>query len=142
MLSRFVAILPFLLASPAHAIDTSKLGSLGSLLPEEKEAMFAKSPKLKSEVAAELAKLGKTVSDVPCDGIRFPGAWKALGGVRVAPYTCQFGDRELTVKMKVVVTGKGGKVYPQINREAMQRATDVRESDPTWTWSDRKPEKQ
>ena len=139
MLSRAVLISLLLLAAPASAFDTSKLGQLGSLTLEDKQALFAKSATLEREVAAALAKLGKTPEDVLCDGVRFPGSWQELGGLRVAPYLCQFGDQWLLIRTKVRVTGKGGKVYPQISREAMRRADNVTETDPIWTWSDTKP---
>ena len=139
MLSRAVLISLLLLAAPASAFDTSKLGQLGSLTLEDKQALFAKSATLEREVAAALAKLGKTLEDVLCDGVRFPGSWQELGGLRVAPYLCEFGDQWLLIRTKVRVTGKGGKVYPQISREAMRRADNVTETDPTWTWSDTKP---
>jgi hypothetical protein len=125
--------------SPARAFDTTKLGQQGSLLPEDKTALFKKSAKLDSETAAEMKKLGKTVDEIPCDGMRFPGAWKELAGLRVAPYVCQFGQRWLQIRAKVAVTGKGGKVYEQINPEAMRRATDVKETNWSWTWSDKEP---
>ncbi len=140
MLSRLAsASLLLLLAVPAHAFDTEQLGQLGSLAPEDKQTLFAKSPKLEREVAAALSKLGKTIEEVPCDGMRFPGSWKELGGLRVSPYRCQFGDQWLKIRTKIVVTGKGGKVFPTITRQAMQQATDVRETDPTWAWSDQEP---
>ena len=125
---------------PAHAFDTAKLGQQGSLLPEDKTALFKKSARLDSETAAEMKKLGKTVEDIPCGGMRFPGQWTELGGLRVAPYVCQFGEqRWLQIRAKVTVTGKGGKVYEQINPEAMRRATDVKETNWSWTWSDKEP---
>jgi hypothetical protein len=139
MLPRFVLMSLLLLAVPAQAFDTRKLGQLGSLTSEEKQALFAKSPKLDGEAAAAMSKLGKRIDDIHCDGMRFPGPWKEIGGLRVSPYLCEFGERWLQIRTKVVVTGKRGKVYEQITREAMQRATDVRETDPTWTWSDTKP---
>ena len=140
MLPRAILISLLLCAAPAFAFDTEKLGQLGSLTPEEKQAVFAKSPALEREVVAEMSKRGKTLRDIPCDGMRFPGAWRELGGLRVSPYVCQFGDdRWLQVRTKVVVTGKGGKVYPRITPEAMRRAKQVRETDPTWTWSDKNP---
>jgi hypothetical protein len=139
MLPGAILISLLLFAAPAFAFDTEKLGQLGSLTPEEKQALFAKSGKLEGEVAAAMSKLDKKLDDIPCDGMRFPGSWRELGGVRVSPYVCQFGDRWLQIRTKVVVTGKGGKVYPQISREAMRRATDVRETDPTWTWLDKNP---
>jgi hypothetical protein len=139
MLPRFVLVALLLLAAPANAFETEKLGQLGSLASDDKQALFAKSPKLKAETDAEMSKQGKTIDQVFCDGMRFPGSWKELGGLRVSPYRCEFGERWLKIRSKVVVTGKGRKVFPRITREAMQKATDVRETDPTWTWSDTKP---
>ena len=139
MLSRAVLIPLLLLAAPAAAFDTSKLGQLGSLTLEEKQELFVKSPTLEREVTAAVAKLGKTLEDIPCDGMRFPGSWQELGGLRVAPYLCQFGDQWLLIRTKVRVTGKGGKVYLRITTEAMRKAEQVTETDPTWTWSDKKP---
>lgn len=123
----------------AHAFDTTKLGQRGSLASDDKEALFKKSAKLESETAAEMKKLGKTIDEIFCDGMRFPGPWVELGGLRVAPYTCQFGERWLQIRAKVTVTGKGGKVYEKINAEAMRRATDVKETNWSWTWSDKEP---
>jgi hypothetical protein len=123
----------------AYAFDTTKLGQRGSLLPEDKQALFKTSAQLERETAGEMKKLGKTVDDIPCDGMRFPGSWVELGGLRVSPYACQFGNRWLQIRTKVVVTGKRGKVYEQISPEAMKQAQDVRETNPTWTWSDKEP---
>lgn len=128
-----------LLVTRADALDTTKLGQLGSLLPEEKQALFAKSPKLKGEADAEMSKRGLKIEDVVCDGMRFPGSWEGLAGERVVPYRCQFGERWLKIVGKVVVTGKGGKVYPQIDRTAMKRATKAKETDLIWSWSDIRP---
>jgi hypothetical protein len=144
MLTRAILLSLLLLAAPAqisfaYAFDTTKLGQRGSLLPEDKTALFKKSAQLERETAAEMKKLGKTVDDIPCDGMRFPGAWVELGGLRVSPYVCQFGERWLQIRTKVVVTGKRGKVYETINPEAMKQAQDVRETSPTWTWSDKEP---
>ena len=49
------------------------------------------------------------------------------------------GSSREPLTTKVVVIGKGGKVYPRITPEAMRRAKQVRETDPTWTWSDKNP---
>ena len=109
-------VISLLCATPAF-IDAEKLGQFGSLTSEEKQAVFAKSPALEREVVDEMLKRGKTLGDIPCDGMRFPRAWRELGGLRVSPYVCQFGDdRWLRVRTKVVVTGKGGKVYPRSPR--------------------------
>jgi hypothetical protein len=128
-----------LCAAPAFAFDTSKLGQVGSLPLTDMQPLIAKSPKLKQEVDEAVAMLGKKPDEIMCNGMRFPGAWKELAGVRVAPYSCPFGDKWLQVKASVRVTGKDGKVYARVDKEAMRRAQNVRETGPNWTWSDKEP---
>ena len=74
-----------------------------------------------------------------CDGMRFPSAWKELRGVRVAPYRCQFGDKWLKIRTKATITDKHKKVYETISPEAIRKAEDVTETDPSWTWSAEEP---
>lgn len=128
-----------LLAGPASAFDTSKLGQVGSLPLADMQTLIAKSPKLKQEVDDAVAKLGKKPDEIMCNGMRFPGAWKELGGLRVAPYSCPFGDKWLQVRAQVKITGKRGKVYARADKEAMRRAENVRETGLAWTWSDKEP---
>jgi hypothetical protein len=128
-----------LFAGSAFAFDTSKLGQVGSLPLDDMKGLIAKSPKLKGEVDEAVAKIAKKPDEIMCNGMRFPGAWKELGGVRVSPYSCQLGDKWLQVRAKVQVTGKRGKLYARVDKEAMRRAENVLETDPTWTWSDKEP---
>ena len=139
MLSRMVLIVLLATASPAFAFDTSKLGQSGTLPLEDIQAVINQSSKLKHEVDDAIAKSGKKPDAIICDGMRFPGSWKELSGMRVAPYHCQIGGRWLTIRTKVRVTDKKGKLYQSINRKAMNRADNVRETDPTWSWSDKEP---
>jgi hypothetical protein len=134
-----VAVALWLATPPAFAFDTMKIGQFGSLGVDELTAVIDQAPKLKREVAEALAKLGKKPEEIRCSGVRFPGAWVGLAGERVSPYVCPFGERWLEIRTKVRISGKHGKVYVQISPEAMRRADNVTESDPTWTWSDKKP---
>ena len=136
-----IALLLFAAPVYAFAFDTAKLGQLGSIAldMDEIHKVIVQSPKLAREIDEALAKINKKPADVTCDGMRFPGSWKELRGLHVSPYRCQFGDKWLKIRTKVVVTGKGHKIYDTINQEAMRRAEDVVESDPDWTWSATEP---
>jgi len=138
---RSVLITLLLFAAPAHAFDTVKLGQLGSIAldMDELHAVIVQSPKLAREIDEALAKIGKKPADVMCDGMRFPGAWKELRGLRVSPYRCQFGDSWLKIRTKVAVTGKRNKIYETVSRDAMNRAENVKETNPTWVWSNTEP---
>lgn len=142
MVRLFVPAL-LLLAStvPASAFDTKTLGQGGSIaLDDERlQAVIAQASTLKQEVDAALARIGKKPEDVICSGMRFPSAWKELGGLRVSPYVCPIGDRWLQIRTTVTLLGQRGKVFPSASKEAMRRAEDVKETDPAWTWSDTEP---
>jgi hypothetical protein len=140
MLSRTVLIALLLSAMPAFAFDTTKLGQGGTLPLEDIQAVINQSSKLKQEVDETIAKAGKKPDAIICDGMRFPRSWKELGGMRVAPYHCQIGGKWITIRTKVRVTDKKGKLYQSINRKAMNSADNVKETDPTWSWSDKEPE--
>jgi len=139
MLLRTVLIAMLMAASPTFAFDTTKLGQGGTLPLEDIQAVINQSSKLKHEVDDAIAKAGKKPDAIICDGMRFPGSWKELSGMRVSPYHCQIGEKWLTIRNKVRVTDKKGKLYQSINRKAMNRADNVRETDPTWSWSDKEP---
>lgn len=118
---RVAAIALLVLAAPAFAFDSTKLGQLGSIAidMEEMQAVLKQAPRLKHEIDDALATAGKKSGDIVCDGMRFPGAWKELAGIRVSPYRCQIADRWLKIQTKVRVTGKRGKVYDKITPEIM-----------------------
>jgi len=128
-----------LAASPAQAFDTSKLGQGGSLPLSDLDRLIDQSAKLKAEVAAARAKINKKADDVICGGNRFPREWVNLGGLRTAPYACKFGGNWLVLDAQVRVTGDDGRVYDAITPAAMQKATKVTETQPTWKWTTKDP---
>ncbi len=132
-------LLAVVAASPALAFDTGKLGQWGSLGLEEIMPLIDKSPPLKREVTEALEKANRKADDIRCEGARFPGAWRGLGGERAAPYACNIGDRWLEIRATVRVTGRRGKVFDKVTPDAMKNATTVTETNPTGTWSDRGP---
>jgi hypothetical protein len=140
MLLRVVVLVCGLCVSPAFAFDTSKLGQRGSLPLDDLSPLLAKSAQLQREVDEELRKASKTKDDVMCDGMRFPGPWKELGGSRVGPYTCNIGNKWLKIETKVRITGRKGAVFEKVTPAAMKNATDITETNPTWKWSTEEPD--
>jgi hypothetical protein len=122
-------------ASPAAAFDANKLGQGGSLPLTDISSLVDQSSELKSEVAAALTAAHKTTDDIICAGNRFPSQWANLGGMRAAPYTCNFISKWLSLNATVTVSGPDGKVYDSITAEAMKNANKVTETKPVWKWS-------
>jgi hypothetical protein len=139
MFARGAPFLSLLVASSAMAFDSTKLGQGGSLGLDEMMPLIDKSPQLKREVAEAVAKTKLKLDEVRCDGMRFPGPWRNLGGERTAPYVCNIGDKWLEVRATVRVTGRGGKSFETITPDAMKNATTVTETNPTWKWTDQDP---
>lgn len=131
------------LASPASAFDTRTLGQHGSitlddLLPQLKSAPAA----LAREIDQALAESNKKAEDVNCEGMRFPGSWEHLGGVRISPYLCEFPGKWLHIRANVRVIGKKGRVFQRVNRDAMRNAEDFQETGFKWSWSAERPKEQ
>ena len=135
MTIRPVALALLFGSSAALAFDSTKIGQWGSLYLDDLSPILAKSAQLKQEVTAALSEKNKKPEDILCFGMRFPGAWKNLGGTRVAPYTCDFKGKYLRIDATVRVTGHGGRAFEAVNDTAMKRATDVSEKNLTWKWT-------
>jgi hypothetical protein len=127
-----------LLTQAALAFDTTKLGQGGSLGLDEMMPLIEKSSALKREVTAAVGRSGQKLDDIRCDGQRFPGQWRNLGGERVSPYVCKIADKWLEVRATVRISGRG-KAFEAITPEAMRNATTVTETNPTWKWLDHEP---
>jgi hypothetical protein len=139
MLRKCTLVAVLLGASPALAFDANKLGQGGSLPLSDIDPLIGQSAKLKAEVAVALAKINKKADDVICGGNRFPREWVNLGGLRAAPYTCNFGGNWLVLDAHVRLTGADGAVYETITPAAMKKATKVTETQPTWKWTTKDP---
>jgi hypothetical protein len=128
-----------LVASPSLAFDANKLGQGGSLPLRALDALLAQSAALKREVATALAAAKKQADDIICSGNRFPSQWANLGGMRAAPYTCEFPGKWLIIEATTRVTDKAGHAYDTITPAAMKKAVDVKETNPTWKWTTEDP---
>ena len=128
-----------LAASPALAFDTNQLGQGGSLPLSDLDALIGQSAPLKQEVTAALAAAKKKPGDFICSGNRFPNQWVNLGGLRAAPYTCDFSGKWLIIEAATRVTDKTGHAYDTITSAAMKKAVKVTETNPTWKWTTEDP---
>jgi hypothetical protein len=140
MLPRLIVLALILPSIPAWAFDTSKLGQGGTLTLDEITPLINQSTQLRKEVADAAAKANKKAEDIVCDGVRFPGQWVHLGGGRVSPYACDFGEKWLKITATVRITSRSGRAYETASRDAMRNATTVRESNPKWEWTTQAPE--
>jgi hypothetical protein len=136
---RLLALVLLVAPAPARAFDTGELGQGGSIALEERMPLIAKNPKLKREVDAALARNGKEATDVTCDAAVFTSRWTYLGGERVAPYTCNFGDKWLRIRADVRITDARGRVYEKATVEAMRGARRASETNLRWKWTDEEP---
>jgi hypothetical protein len=113
----------------------SKLGQWGSLPLDDLTPVIAKSAELQQEINKALSEGNKKQGDVMCVGMRFPGQWKNLGGLRVSPYTCDFGAKWLQIHAAVRITNRRGQAFETITAEAMKNATNVSETNLNWKWT-------
>jgi hypothetical protein len=132
---RLVPLALLLGTSSALAFDTSKLGQWGSLPLDDLTPVIAKSAELQQEINKALSEGNKKQGDVMCIGMRFPGQWKNLGGLRVSPYTCDFGAKWLQIHAAVRITNRRGQAFETITAEAMKNATNVSETNLNWKWT-------
>jgi hypothetical protein len=139
MFARGISFVLLLVSSSAMALNTTKLGQFGSLSLDEIIPLIDKSPQLKREVSDAMTKAKVKADEIGCEGRRFPGQWRNLGGERTAPYVCKIGDQWLEIRATVRVTGRGGKSFERITPEAMRSATTVTERNPTWKWLNQDP---
>jgi hypothetical protein len=94
---------------------------------------------LQQQINEALSEGNKRQEDVTCFGMRFPGPWKNLGGLRVSPYACDFGVRWLQIHTTVRITDRRGKAFETITGTAMKNATNVSETNLDWKWTSEDP---
>jgi hypothetical protein len=136
---RLVPLALLLGTSSALAFDTSKLGQWGNLFLDDLAPVTAKSSRLQQEINEVLTNANKKEEDVTCFGMRFPGQWRNLGGLRVSPYICDFGGMWLQIHATVRITDRRGQVFETITDKAMNNATTVSETNLNWKWTTERP---
>src|SRR6266487_3658693 len=123
----------------ALAFDTNKLGQWGSLFLDERAPDVAKAARRQQEIDEGLSQAEKKEGEVKCFGMRFPGQWKNLGGLRVSPYICDFGAMWLQIHATVRIADRRGHVFETITDKAMNNATNVSETNLNWKWTTERP---
>jgi hypothetical protein len=128
------------IVSRAMAFDTAQLGQGGSVMMGDIMSLVEQSPQLKREVTEAAEKINKQPDEILCGGKRFSGTWAHLGGYRVSPYVCAFGDdRFLEIRADVRITSRTGGVFEKITPDAIKNASRIRETRPTWKWLSEDP---
>ena len=135
MTLRLVLVALLLGTSFALAFDSSKLIQFGTLPLDDLTPVITKSALLQKEISKALSEDNKERADVRCLGMRFPGPWKNLGGLRVSPYACDFGAKWLRIRATVRITDRHGRAFETITAKAMKKATKVRETNLNWEWA-------
>jgi hypothetical protein len=134
----FAAFATIVAATPAAAFDMSKLG-YGSLFLGDFMPLINSSPKLKKEVGDALAAASKKPDEQLCESPRFPGPWQKLHGEHVAPYVCNIGGKWLRIDATLEVTGPKREVYETETPAALEHASRITQTQPSWTWTDEDP---
>jgi hypothetical protein len=138
-MTRLILIAVLLAATPAMAFDSKKLDQGGSLMLDDMSSLIDQVPRLKQEVGHLLAEKHKKMDEIICTGMRFSSAWKELGGVRVAPYDCDFKGKWLHIDAEVrLIDGKGHELKT-VGPATMRNAEEAKQSHPAWKWSDKPP---
>jgi hypothetical protein len=132
---RLVPVALLLGSSSALAFDTSELGQWGSLPLDDLTPIIAKAASLHQEIDEVLSEGNKKRGDVTCLGMRFPGHWKNLGGLRVSPYTCDLGAKWLQINATVRITDRHGQAFETITANARKNARKVSETNLIWKWA-------
>jgi hypothetical protein len=135
MTLKLVLVALLLGTSSALAFDSSKLIQFGTLPLDDLTPVIAKSVLLQKEISKVLSEDNKKRADVRCLGMRFPGQWKNLGGLRVSPYACDFGAKWLRIHAIVRVTDRHGRAFDTITAKAMKNARKVEETNLKWEWA-------
>src|SRR5258708_20658658 len=135
MILRLVPVALLLGTCSALAFDTSKIGQWGTLFLDDLTPVVAKSARLQQEINEALSQANKKQEELRSIGIRFPGPWKNLGGLRVSPYACDFGAKWLQIHAPVRVTVRRGQAFERITAKAMKNATNVSETNLKWGWT-------
>jgi hypothetical protein len=135
MTLRLVLVALLLGTSSALAFDSSKLIQFGTLPLDDLTPVIAKSALLQKEISKALSEDNRERANVRCLGMRFPGQWKNLGGLRVSPYACDFGAKWLRIRATVRITDRHGRAFETITAKAMKNATKVGETNLNWEWA-------
>ena len=122
------------LKKPTKLFDARQLTPGAPLLLSSIRFLVDQSARLKNEVNSTLLAIGKFDDEISCTGMEFSGRWNNLAGTRVAPYTCNFGTKQLSIDATVIIKGPNGTVYDLVTPTAIENADTAAETRPVWRW--------
>ena len=115
-------------------IGSSAAWAPGSITLDEVIEQLQEQEKLTTEILAELKAQNLKAEEVICDGSRFGGQWRNLGGARAVPYECEIGKKKLAIEGTVHIYDDGGKELDMNEDASFEHAVEYRQADITWKW--------
>ena len=111
----------------------------GSIGLDEILNMAQRSPKLVKEIEATLKNQNMDAADVTCYGTRLGRQWTYLSAERTLPFTCEIGNRTLTIDGDLDFLDAQGKVIPRglENPRIFTRAREIKTGKLTWEWGNK-----
>jgi hypothetical protein len=125
------AILALAAVTALGAVPARADGTLGL---DDVLAAVGRTPKLVTEIQAELSKNNLKPENVTCLGARHGNHWTYLGGGRAAPYRCDIGQRSLNIEADRVYFDARGKSLGDVDKADPRRAKTFTEDNFRWTW--------
>jgi tetratricopeptide (TPR) repeat protein len=116
------------------------IGGGGSLLLDEVEGNFtdddsAAAKKLLAEIKSELRRQNLDAGDVGCDARLILGNWTSYRLMRVAPFSCEVGDKTLVIDGDIELVDEEGKTVdahaPGVH---LRDDLGIRYNSLTWKW--------
>jgi hypothetical protein len=117
-----------LVVSPAFAE-----GSIGF---DEVMQFAAQNRKLAREIKTSMRVQHLKQTDIQCGAARFGNQWTYLGGDRAPPFTCQIGNRVLTIGGAIHFFDERGRLIQRglDNPNVYRRAHTFKAKKPVWSW--------
>ena len=108
----------------------------GSVGFDEVIQFAAQNRKLAREIKSSMQKQRLKQTDIRCDAARFGNHWTYLGGDRAPPFTCQIGNRVLTINGKIYFFNARGQLIQRglDNPSVFRTARSFKARNPAWSW--------
>jgi hypothetical protein len=96
----------------------------------------AQNRRLAREIKSSMQKQRLKQTDIRCDAARFGNHWIYLGGDRAPPFTCQIGNRILTINGEIYFFNARGQLIQRglDNSSVFRTARSFKARNPAWSW--------
>jgi hypothetical protein len=108
----------------------------GSVGFDEVMQFAAQNRKLEKEIKSSIREQRLRQIDIQCVAARFGNQWTYLGGDRAPPFTCQIGNRVLTINSKLDFFDAAGRLIKggMDNPDIFRKAHTFKGKRPAWSW--------